>query len=58
MLPADGNILLSLVNTYLRDGGTLDDFCAEKGAEMEEVTARLSALGYYYDEEAETFRLK
>ena len=54
-LPVDDNILLSLVNTALRDGASLDDFCAEYGAEEAELVARLSALGYAYDEDKNAF---
>ncbi|MDE6691339.1 MAG: DUF4250 domain-containing protein [Clostridia bacterium] len=55
-LPFDDNILLSLVNTALRDGDTLGDFCARYGAEEEELTARLAAAGYAFDEEGNCFK--
>lgn len=55
-LPIDDNILLSLVNTALRDGDTLDYFCARYGAEEEELTARLAAAGYAFDEESNSFK--
>ena len=54
-LPTDDNILLSLVNTKLRDGDTLADFCAAYGVEERELIARLNRAGYRYDEEGETF---
>ncbi|MCM1546554.1 MAG: DUF4250 domain-containing protein [Clostridiales bacterium] len=57
MLPSDDNILLSLVNTALRDGDELADFCARYFAEEEEVLARLTAAGYHYDEESKAFKL-
>lgn len=55
-LPVDDNILLSLVNTALRDGDALDDFCARYGAGEEELTARLAAAGYAYDEDGNSFK--
>ena len=54
-LPLDDNILLSLVNTFLRDGGELQDFCGRYGGETEEVVSRLGALGYTYCESANAF---
>ncbi len=45
-LPVDDNILLSLVNTRLRDGDALADFCAEYGADEGELTERLARAGY------------
>ena len=55
-LPVDDNILLSLVNTALRDGDTLSDFCARYGAEEEELTKRLALAGYAYDEDNDCFK--
>ena len=55
-LPVDDNILLSLVNTALRDGDSLDDFCARYGAEEGEVITRLAAAGYAFDEEQNSFK--
>lgn len=52
----DVNILLSLVNTYLRDGGSLEDFCAERGVSEEELISSLSAHGFYYDADGNTFK--
>ena len=57
-LPVDDNILLSLVNTALRDGASLDDFCAQYGAEEGELTERLARAGYAYDEEQNSFKRK
>lgn len=48
--------MLSFVNTKLRDEfSSLSDFCECYGVEEEEITARLSALGYEYDEEQNAF---
>lgn len=55
-LPVNDNILLSLVNTALRDGETLGDFCARYGAEEGEVISRLAVAGYKFDEENNTFK--
>lgn len=55
-LPVDDNILISLVNTALRDGASLDDFCARYGAEETELVTRLAAAGYAFDEENNCFK--
>lgn len=55
-LPADDNILLSVVNTYLRDNGSLADFCAEYGVEEGEVFSRLKRAGYAFDEDGNRFK--
>ena len=50
MLPKDPHILLSVVNTKLRDEyPSLSELCAALDADEEEVTAALSAVGYTYD---------
>ena len=57
LLPADGFILLSLINTKLRDDySSLEELCEEEGLDIEELTSRLSALGYSYVEEQNTFK--
>lgn len=55
VLPTDDNILLSLVNTKLRDGDTLADFCAAYGAEEGALIDRLARAGYKYDGEQNAF---
>ena len=55
VLPTDDNILLSLVNTKLRDGDTLADFCAAYGVEEGQLISRLARAGYRYDEEGGAF---
>lgn len=55
-LPQDGYILLSLANTFLRDKGSLEDFCAEYDCEEEEILSRLSELGYKYNEDENAFK--
>ena len=45
MLPADPMILLSVVNTRLRDTcPTLEELCAQEGIAPEELTARLATV--------------
>jgi hypothetical protein len=57
MIPQDPVILLSWVNTQLRDRyGTLDDLCEDRDVEKAELTAKLAALGYVYDPEQNRFR--
>ena len=55
-LPTDDFILLSFVNTKLRDDfSSLSDFCEFFGVQEEELRARLAALGYKYDGENNAF---
>ena len=50
MLPRDPYILLSFVNTRLRDGySELTELCAALDAGEREITAALAAVGYVYD---------
>ena len=57
MLPQDPFILLSLVNTALRDQfPSLEDFCAYHQLSPEELTARLEAVGFHYDPAQNQFR--
>lgn len=56
MLPKDPVILLSFVNTKLRDEfESLDEFCAVMDADREDVTSRLAAIGYEYREDQNRF---
>lgn len=56
-LPQDDFILLSYVNTKLRDEySSLEDFCTAEGAETDQVAAKLNGIGYYYDEEENAFK--
>ena len=55
-LPADDFILLSLVNTKLRDSYcSLSELCDEECVSEEEILIRLSGLGYKYDEDKNAF---
>lgn len=50
MLPQDPFILLSFVNTKLRDQyASLEALCAELDADSVELTETLAAIGYQYD---------
>ena len=56
MLPQDPIILLSYVNTKLRDEyDSLDELCAALDADWEELIRRLEAVGYNYDQEKNRF---
>ena len=57
ILPADPNMLLSVVNTKLRDEyPSLARLCEEEGADETEIVSRLAALGYRYDGSANAFK--
>ncbi len=57
MLPQDPNILLSYVNTKLRDEyGSLSALCAGLDAGEAELAQKLAALGYAYDPSANQFK--
>ncbi len=50
MLPRDPAMLLSVVNTKLRDEyESFDELCAAEGAEPEKIADALAAIGYAYD---------
>jgi len=56
-LPTDPEILLSVINTKLRDYyGSLDALCDAEDIDEEELTGRLAAAGYTYDREQNRFR--
>ena len=57
MLPKDPMILLSVVNTKLRDEyDSLDALCADLDAEREALEKKLAAAGFRYDERTNQFR--
>lgn len=50
MMPKDPVILLSFINTKLRDEfDSLDDLCAALDADAADIAAALAALDYHYD---------
>lgn len=55
-LPQDPIILLSYVNTQLRDHyATLAEFCAAMGADQAELEKKLRGVDYEYDPEQNAF---
>lgn len=56
MIPKDPVMLLSYVNTQLRDHfSSLDELCASLDLEKEGLLAKLSSIGYTYDGERNQF---
>lgn len=57
MLPHDPNMLLSYINTGLRDKyEDLDDMASSEGFDASEVMGTLMKAGFTYDEELKRFR--
>ena len=55
-LPKDAAMLLSVVNTKLRDFyPSLAAFCEDAGVGETELKARLAAIDYEYDEKSNQF---
>ena len=56
MLPQDPVILLSYLNTKLRDQyPSLETLCDDLQADAGEITAKLKAVGYDYDPQRNQF---
>lgn len=56
MLPKDPAILLSVINTKLRDFySDLDVLCDDLEADKDEITAALNKIGYTYSPEKNQF---
>lgn len=56
MIPKDPVMLLSYVNTQLRDFySSLDAFCEDKDVSGEEVVEKLASIDYEYDAERNQF---
>lgn len=56
-LPKDPVILLSVINTKLRDQyGSLEELCEDMQVEKEELIRILGGINYTYDEENRQFR--
>ena len=56
MIPKDPVMLLSYVNTQLRDFyPDLACFCRDKGIETEELVEKLRSIDYEYDEKNNRF---
>ena len=56
MIPKDPVMLLSYVNTQLRDFYVnLEALCEDKGLDREELVEKLASIEYEYDEERNQF---
>lgn len=57
MLPQDPAILLSYVNTQLRDRyGSLEELCDDLDTDGAEIKEKLAGISYYYNAELNQFR--
>jgi len=57
MIPKDPIMLLSYVNTQLRDfHNSLDEMCVASGIDKQELTEKLASIDYIYDEEVNQFK--
>ena len=55
-LPKDPVMLLSIVNTNLRDFyGSLDDFCRAKDVDKSEIEEKMEKINYSYDATSNQF---
>ena len=56
MLPNDPVMLLSFINTQLRDNyKSLADFCKAYMVELETISDKLASIDYFYDETINQF---
>ena len=56
MIPKDPVMLLSYVNTQLRDFySSLDALCEDKNVDREELVEKLASIDYEYDAERNQF---
>lgn len=57
MVIKDPNILLSVINTKLRDFySSLDELCKKEDENKEEIKKILQKIGCYYDETTNQFK--
>lgn len=57
MLPSDPFILLSVINTKLRDEySSLDNLCSSLGIDRKDLDDRLRAVGFEYKPQINQFR--
>ncbi len=55
-LPKDPVILLSYINTQLRDNySSLGDLCASLNEDINDITEKLAAISYTYNSELNQF---
>ncbi|MCR5282740.1 MAG: DUF4250 domain-containing protein [Lachnospiraceae bacterium] len=56
MIPKDPVMLLSYINTQLRDNfDSLEELAASNMIDAKEITQKLAAIGYAYDTEQNRF---
>lgn len=56
MIPKDPVMLLSFVNTQLRDEcNNLNDFCKKYDISQEMITSKLNEIGYFYSKAINKF---
>ena len=59
MLPNDPFMLLSYINTQLRDKySSLDELCDDMDVSAEDIISKLDNAGYVYDKNANKFCCK
>ncbi|MEE0419074.1 MAG: DUF4250 domain-containing protein [Lachnospiraceae bacterium] len=57
MIPKDPMILLSYVNTQLRDYyESLEALCTCRGLNKKKLTEQMAAIDYHYDEKTNQFK--
>lgn len=55
-IPNDPMILLSFINTHLRDSySSFDELCKSMCVDGDEIITKLSAIDYVYDEKLNKF---
>ena len=55
-LPKDPNLLVSYINTQLRDNySSLDDLCVSLDVDKNEIIEKLNSIEYKYNEELNKF---
>ena len=56
MMPKDPIMLLSYINTQLRDNyPSLEEFCKSLDVDKQEIVEKLNAVNYEYNEELNKF---
>lgn len=56
-LPQDPLMLMSVINTYLRDQySSLEDLCEDQDLNAEELKAKLETMGFTYQPQLNQFR--
>ncbi len=56
MLPNDSAMLLSYINTQLRDNyKSLDELCLSLDVSRGDICSKLASIGYHYSDESNQF---